>query len=105
MESNTGLFHPSFFVLWFSTRMLLTFSQPRTHGANRLHMAPPLRRCPPLPPGLSIGMLNVRDGQGFGLAQAIRAVDLRCFDVMILTKTKISITVYCWNLLGYKVTF
>ena len=45
IEANTGLFHPSFFVLWFLTRMPLKFYRLIPHGANRLHTSPPpLRR-------------------------------------------------------------
>ena len=53
---------------------------------------------------LAIRTLNIEDGGGFGQAQAIRAVERRGFDVMILTETKISTTVYCRNRLGYEVT-
>ena len=85
--------------------MLLTFSQTIPHGSDRLHTAPlPLRCQPPCAPGLAIGALNIRYGQGFWLAQAIRAVDRRGFDVMLFIKTKISMTAYCQNRLGYKVT-
>ena len=105
-EANTGLFHPSFFVLLFPTRMPLIFSQPMPHGADRLHTAPPPpSRRPPRPPGLAIGTLNIRDGRGFGLAQAIRVVQRGYFGVMLLTETKISTTAYCRNRLGYDMTF
>ena len=78
--------------------MPLTFSQPILHVAGRLHTAPPpLRRPPPCPPGLTIGALNLRDGQGFGLAQAIQAVEHGGFDVMILTETKIQTEAYLHN--------
>ena len=88
-----GFFRLSFLVLWFSTRMTLTFSQQILHGAKRLHMAPlPPRRRPPCPPGLAIGTLNVWDGRGFKMVQAIRAVERGGFNVMKLTKTKISTT-------------
>ena len=62
------------------------------------------RYRPPRPPGIAIGTLNISDGQFFGLAQAIRAVERGGFDVMLLTETKISTTAYCWNRLGYEVT-
>ena len=85
--------------------MPLTFSRTIPHGANRLHTAllPPCRR-PPRLLGLAIGTLNIQDGRGFGMVQAIRVVDRGGFDVMILTKTKISTTEYCWNRLRYEVT-
>ena len=56
------------------------------HGANCLHTDPlPTHRRPPRPPGLAIGTLNIQDGRGFGLAQAIQAVERRGFDVMLIT--------------------
>ena len=45
-EANTGIFHPSFFILLFPTSMPLTFSLPIPHGSERLHTAPP---PPPAP--------------------------------------------------------
>ena len=70
--------------------MPLTFYQPILHGADCLHTAPLTpRRRPPLPPGLDIRTLNIWDGQGFGLAQAIRAVEYGEFDLMLLTETNI----------------
>ena len=70
--------------------MPLTFSRPIPYGADRLHtaMSTPLR-CPQRTPGLAIGTLNIQDGWGFGLAQAIRAVERGGFDMMLLTETKI----------------
>ena len=59
---------------------------------------------PPRPTVLSIGKLNIRDVRGFRLEQTIWEVDRGGFYVMILTKTKISITVYCQNRPRYKVT-
>ena len=85
--------------------MPLTFYQTTPHGANCLHTALLLPHRRSLrPPGISIRKLNIWDGRGFGLAQAIQAVDRRGFNVMILTKTKISTTAYCRNRLGYEVT-
>ena len=85
--------------------MPLTFSRPIPHCNSRLHttLTPP-RFWPLCPTGLSIGTLNIRDGQGFGLAKAIWAVEHGGFEVMVLTKTKISTLAYCWNRIGYKVT-
>ena len=70
--------------------MPLTFSQPIVHGTNHLHMAPPppLRRTP-FPPGLVIRTVNIRHRRGFGLVQAILAVEHGGFDVMILTEKEI----------------
>ena len=61
-------------------------------------------RQPPIPLKLAIGTLYIWDVQGFELAQSIRAVERRDFDLMLLTKTNISMTAYCWNRLGYDVT-
>ena len=63
-EANTGLFHPSFFVLVFPTRMSLNFYRTITHGSNSLHTAPSactwnrLRRTagPHAHPGLPLGI-------------------------------------------------
>ena len=41
------------------------------------------------PTRLDIRTLNIWYGQGFGLAQAIRAVERRVFDVILLTEMKI----------------
>ena len=104
-ESNTGIFHPYFFVFWFLTRVSLTFSWTIPHGTNLLQTAPPLtRRQPPHPPRLAIGALNIRYGWVFGLAQDIRVVERGGFDAMILTKTNMSTTAYFRNRLVYKVT-
>ena len=47
--------------------------------------------------------MNIQDGQGFGLAQAIRAVEREFFVVMLLTKTKIQSEAYSHNPIGYGV--
>ena len=68
--------------------MPITFYQTIHHGTNRQHTAPPPpRHRPSYPPGLAIRTLNIRDGRGFGLAQAIRALELSGFDLMLLTDT------------------
>ena len=58
-----------------------------------------------LPPGIAIRTLNIWDGWEFGLAQAIQAVEHGGLDVMVLTETNISMKSYCWNRIGYDVTF
>ena len=104
-EANTGIFRPSFFVLWFPTRMPLEFSRPIPHGADWLYTAPPPPRCQPShTTRLVIGKFNIQDGRDFGLAQAIWAVDRGGFDMMILTETNISTTTHCLNRLRYEVT-
>ena len=86
--------------------MSLTFSRPILHGANRLHMAvPPPHRRPSRPPGIAIGTLIIQDGKGFGVAQAIRMMERRGLDVMLLTEKNIQTKAYSQNKLGYKVTF
>ena len=53
-----------------------------------------------LPRGLSLGNLNIRDGQGYGLAQAIQEVQIGGFDLSILTDINIYENAYCRNRLG-----
>ena len=102
MKANTGILHPSFFVLLFPTRIPLTFSWPIPHGANCLNTAPlPLRRRPWRPPGLSIKTLNIQDGRGFELAQSIQTVERGGFDEMLITKTKIQLEAYSHDRLSY----
>ena len=48
--------------------------------------------------------LNIRDGWGFWLGQAIQAVEGGGFDVMLLTEMKIQLDAYLHNRLGYNVT-
>ena len=103
-SSQYGVF-PSFFLLLFPTRMPLNFYLPFLYGFDRLHTALPLPRCrPQRPPGIEIGTLNIRDGRGFGLAQTIRVVEQRGFNVMVLTETKIQTEAYWHSCLGYNVT-
>ena len=86
--------------------MPFIFYRPIPYGADRLPTALLLpRRRPPRPPRIAIRTLNIQDGRGFGMAQAIQAVDRGGFDMMLLTKTKISMTVYCRNRLEYEVKF
>ena len=46
-------------------------------------------------------MLNIQDGRGFRLVQAIRKVEHGGFDIMLLTKTKIQTEEYSQNRMGY----
>ena len=46
---------------------------------------------------------NIRDDQGFGIAQAIWAVQVGNFDLIILTDTNITNEAHCRNRLGYDV--
>ena len=78
--------------------MPLTFYLPILRVTDRLHTAAVIQIA------LVIGTLNIQDVWGFGMAQAIRAVERRGFDVMILNKTKISTPAYCQNRLRYETT-
>ena len=85
--------------------MPLTFSRPISHGADHLHTPPSLScRRPGRLPRITIGTLDIWDGWGFSLAQAIRAVERGGFDVMLLTETKIQSEEYLHNHLGYGMT-
>ena len=82
--------------------MPICFTQPICHGGDCLHMATaPPRRWTPLPRGLSLGSFNIRDIQGFRLAQSIQVVYIGGFDLMILTETKIIDQAYFRNRMGY----
>ena len=52
---------------------------------------------------IAIGTLNIQDGQGFGLAQAIQEVECRGFDVMLPTDKNIQLKAYLHSRLGYNV--
>ena len=83
---------------------IICFTQLNHHGGDRLHSAvPPPRRRPPRPQVLSIGDLNIRDGPGFEIEQAIRAVQIGGFNLMILTETEVTDQAYCHSRLGYDV--
>ena len=67
-------------------KIVICFTLPLPHFRDRLHTVPsPPRHNPLRPRRLKLGTYNIRDGQGFGLAQAIRAVQLGNFGVLILT--------------------
>ena len=69
--------------------MPIKFSLPIRHGGDCLHtMLLPQRRWTPHPTRIAIGTLNVRDGRGFGLAQAIWEVEHGGFGLMLSTETK-----------------
>ena len=53
--------------------------------------------------GLNLGTYNIRDGQGFGLSQEIRAIERGNYNVMLLTDTNIPDAVFCHNFLEYDV--
>ena len=43
----------------------------------------------PSPPGLNLGTYNIRYVRGFALPQAIQAVQIRKYDLMLMTETNI----------------
>ena len=68
--------------------MIITFSRPNSQVAFCLHMALPPTNCrTPHPPGLSIGIRNIRDGRGCGLEQAIKDVQRDRLDLVSLKET------------------
>ena len=54
---------------------------PRGTAAAAAQAAPP--------PSLNLGTYNIRDGQGFGLPQEIQAVQIRNYNLMLLTEVNI----------------
>ena len=66
-------------------------------------MPPPLRRRPPLPPGLNLGTYNIREGRGFVLPQEIRAVRLCNYGLMLMMETETPDEAYFHNHLGYNI--
>ena len=93
-EANTGLFHPSFFVLWFPTSMPLTFYRPIPHGAAAA--APPA----PAPTRACHRYVENPGWLGLWAGAGDPGGGARRLQMMILTKTKISTTEYCRNQLG-----
>ena len=84
--------------------MTIYFTCPLHHGMENLHMVPP-PPCHPLlrPWWLSLGTYNIRDIRDFIRAQAIWAVHLGNFDVMVMTETNITRKAYFRNRLGYEI--
>ena len=79
-------------------------TRPIIHDGYRLHTAPPpLCRQTSHRRGLSLRTFNTHDGRGFMLVQAIRAVQISGFGLMIMIETKIANQYYCHNRLGYDV--
>ena len=100
--ASTGIFllFPSFFA---STRTPITFSRPNIQGASFLHAAPPpLHRRTQGPYEIAIKTLNIWDGRGCGLEQAIREVDIGGLDLMALVE-KIRTEACSKNRRGYDV--
>ena len=71
-------------------------TQPISHDRYRLHPAPPPpRQSAPRPRGLSLRTLNIRNGRGYGLVQAMQGVHILGFYLMILTDTNNTNQAYC----------
>ena len=77
---------------------------PLYHVIDRLHTTVlyPWRQLP-CPPGLSLRTYNILYGYGFGLPQAIRAVQIGNYDVILMIETNIPDAVYCHNCVGYNI--
>ena len=76
--------------------MQIHFTRPLCHGYDRIHaLTSPLRRRSPCSHGLKLGMYNIQYGQGFGLPQALKAVQLGKYDLVLLTETKTLDSVHC----------
>ena len=71
-----------------------------TGNAFKLRCCQRAYRCS-TPVGLSLRTFNICDGQGFRLAQAIRAVHIVSFDLMIMTDTNTTNQAYCCNRMVY----
>ena len=83
--------------------MPICLAQTIIHVSDRLHTAPPPpRQRTPRPQGLSLGTLNIRNGWGFRITQAIRVVHIGGFVLMILTETKITNQSSYHISMGYK---
>ena len=86
--------------------MPVTFNLTILHCRNHLHLMAAMPRCrSPQPRVLSIGTYNIRNVNGFGIAQAIWAVQVGGFNLMVLTETKVTGQAYFHNRLGYNVVF
>ena len=58
--------------------------------SNRIHTTPlPPRHWTKLPPGINLRTYNIRDSHVIGLPQAIRAIQLGYYNLMLLMETNI----------------
>ena len=86
--------------------MPICFTLPLRHVSDRLHTAPPQpRRRLPHPLGINLGTYNIRDDCGFAPSQAIRAVQIGNYNLVLLTEKKIPFEAYCYNHLGYDAVY
>ena len=91
-----------------NTRIFLHFCpflpRPTTNQSSMASTTCKWSRRPPRPSKLATRTLNIQDIRGFGLAQAIWAVELWRFDVMLLTETNIHSKACSHNQLSCNVT-
>ena len=88
----------------FSRGHQLCFNLQIHHGGDHLHLAPPPPQIrPACPMGINLWTYNIQDGCGFGIPQAIQAVERGNYDLMLLTDTNITDAVYFHNCLVYGV--
>ena len=86
--------------------MSICFTELIWNCGDRLHLAaPPPRRQTPHPMRLNLGTYNIQDCGGFGLPQAIRAVERGNYNLMLLAETKILDAVYCCSRLVYGIVY
>ena len=82
--------------------MLVYVTKLRRLGGNLPHTVPPLY-WPPLHQGLSLGNYHIRNDQGSGIEQAIRADCVGGFDLIIIAEENITDRVYCLNSVVYDI--
>ena len=86
-----------------SSTIHIYFTHLLHHGSDWLNTTPPPLCHPPYPIGLNLVTCNIRDGRGFRLPQAIRAVQIGNYNLILMTETKIPDVVYCHNYLRYDI--
>ena len=74
----------------------------RIQGRDRPQTVPPTRRTP-LCQGLTLRNYHIRDGQGYGLVEAVWVARSGGLYLLIFLETKIVNKAYCWSKFGYDV--
>ena len=73
--------------------MPITFTHPLPVGADLLHNdAPPSPKA--RPPGINVGLLNIRDGRDSNLGLACRCFEQANLDLIVVAETKIQDDIY-----------